>query len=172
MASDETGRDVPRRFIARQPIFDRRQAVFAYELLFRSSFENYFNASDGDRASSDVIESSLLVFGLDRLLGGHRAFVNVTRRVLLEDLVYLLPAARVVVELLEEIQPDAEVLAACRRLKRAGYTIALDDYVHRSDLEPLVALADIVKIDFRATSSDERKRLAALLARPSRLLLA
>jgi len=32
------------RFVARQPIFDRSQNVYGYEILFRNGVENFFNA--------------------------------------------------------------------------------------------------------------------------------
>ena len=47
-------------FIARQPIFDRRLGVYAYELLFRSGFKDFFDHPDPDQASSKVIADSLL----------------------------------------------------------------------------------------------------------------
>ena len=59
-----------------------------------------------------------------------------------------LPAESTVVELLETVKPDADVLHACQELKRNGYVLALDDFVYRPELEPLLALADIVKISF------------------------
>ncbi|MHC4608399.1 MAG: hypothetical protein ACYTAF_15925, partial [Planctomycetota bacterium] len=68
-------------YVARQPIFDRRERVYAYELLYRSSPENFFApGTDGDRASSTVISQSLHVFGFEKLTSGKLAFVNVTRK--------------------------------------------------------------------------------------------
>lgn len=142
-------------FVARQPVFDAAREVFGYELLFRSGLENAFTLEDGDAASCRLIAQSLSVFGLDPLTGGGRAFINFTRDVLLQGLADLLPPSRVVVEILETVQPDAEVAQACRALKAAGYMIALDDFIHRPDLDPLVAMADILKVDFR--SADERQ---------------
>ncbi|MFQ5652807.1 MAG: hypothetical protein ACE5IY_22985, partial [bacterium] len=66
-------------FIARQPIFDNKQQVYAYELLFRSGLDNFFDGSDLSRASSKVIGDSFLVHGLDILIAGKKAFYNVTR---------------------------------------------------------------------------------------------
>src|SRR5216683_1061122 len=63
---------------------------------------------------------------------------------------------------LENIKPDQEVIDSCRRLKQAGYTIALDDFVDSPDWAPLVALADIIKVDFRLT---DRKEQAAIVSR-------
>ncbi len=138
-------------FVARQPIFDSRTSVYAYELLFRSGAENVFSSSDPDAASARVMADSSSLFGLDSLTAGRRAFVNVTRRVLIEGLCLLLPKDWLVVELLETIEPDPEVVAACRDLKDAGYPLALDDFVDRPDYAPLIELADFIKVDFMAT---------------------
>jgi len=44
---------VPEKFIARQPILNVNQDVYAYELLFRSGVENYFSHPDGDQATAN-----------------------------------------------------------------------------------------------------------------------
>lgn len=153
------------RFVARQPIFDRNDRIVAYELLFRSGLETSFRCESVDRASSSVIADSLLVHGLDTITGGRRAFVNVTREVLLGDLATLLPREQVVIELLETVKPEPDVVDACLRLKRAGYTLALDDFVYGAQYEPLLELADIVKVDFLATLGDARVQLARTLSK-------
>jgi c-di-GMP-related signal transduction protein len=151
-------------WLARQPIFDRQQQVVGYELLCRCSPHNAFTHPDPDRASSQVITDSLFAFGLDWLTAGKRAFINVTRHLLVQQLTTLLPATHVVVELLETIEPDAEVIAACRALKQAGYWLALDDFVFHPAFEPLLALADIIKLDFRATTEAQRQEIVARIA--------
>jgi len=140
-------------FMARQPIFDRKRNVFGYELLFRSGLENFFRHDNLDEASSHVLTTSSMVFDLGTVTGKRKAFVNLTRTVLLSDSVTLLPADTTVVELLESIQADEEVLAVCQRLKSLGYQIALDDFVYTENNSSLLTLADIVKVDF--LQSDE-----------------
>jgi c-di-GMP-related signal transduction protein len=120
-------------FVARQPILDSRRRTTAYELLFRSGPENVFPRVDGTFASARVLHDSLHVFGLDTLAPRKRVYINVTRDILLKDVVRVLPPERIVVEILETVTPDDEVLAVCRRLKREGYLIALDDFVFRPD---------------------------------------
>jgi c-di-GMP-related signal transduction protein len=159
-------------FVARQPIFDTRQRVVAYELLFRSGPDNFFPNIDGDVASSRVINDSLMTFGLASLVGSRKVYINVTRRILCEELYAVLPVRRTVVELLENIEPDAQTIAACRDLKRAGYELALDDYVDRPAMDPLVALADVIKIDFLATTREARRALRDRLNRRRPALLA
>ncbi|HKU26676.1 MAG TPA: EAL domain-containing protein [Candidatus Sulfotelmatobacter sp.] len=148
----------PLRYVARQPIFDRQQRVYGYELLFRDGLENAFHG-DVDEASRATLDRSLLM-GLDVLCDGRRAFVNCTQEVLLRGLVSLLPPATAVVEILETVPANRDVLEACRGLKQSGYTIALDDYV-RADAgrDALVEVADIIKVDMRLTTSAERELL-------------
>jgi c-di-GMP-related signal transduction protein len=145
------------RFVARQPIFDGYQHVFGYELLFRNGFEECFQA-DPEHAARTTLDSSLL-FGLDVLCDRRRAFVNCTRNLLVHDLITLLPPDQTVVEVLEDVPPDDRVIAACRRLKKSGYTIALDDFAPSDPREPLSELADILKIDIRATNQEQRSAM-------------
>jgi len=160
------------QFVARQPILDRKNQVQGYELLARSGPDNFFQGKDANVASAQVISQSANVFGLEQLAQGKRLFVNVTRKVLLDGLVRSLPAQHTVVELLENIAADDEVMQACRALKSSGYQLALDDYIDGPASRPLVSLADVVKVDFRACSAAERKQLAQSLARPGLTLLA
>ncbi len=145
-----SGTDV---FVARQPIFDRDVKVFAYELLFRAGPENCFAVgTDPDQASSRVISDGVLLMGLGRLTEGKRAFINFTRTLLVSDYGSILPCDDIVVEVLEHVDADADVVAACRRLKAAGYLIALDDFACTERDDDLVPLADFIKVDFQAVS--------------------
>ncbi|HVG38774.1 MAG TPA: HDOD domain-containing protein [Pyrinomonadaceae bacterium] len=147
-------------FIARQPIFDRQQKVFAYELLFRSGeTKNYVDRTDLDQISSKVIADSCLLLNVEDITAGKKAFVNVTRDVLMGEYFHMLPVGLTAVELLETIEPDEAVIKACRGLKAAGYTLALDDFVYSEKWQALVELADIIKVDFLTTTSGEQKEL-------------
>jgi len=143
------------RFVARQPIFDREKRVFGYELLFRNGVENAFVGGDLDMASRATLDRSVLM-GIDMLCDGKRAFVNCTRDTLIKGLVTLLPANSTVVEILESVPADPDVMAAVQRLKEAGYLIALDDFTTNDAREPLAELADIIKVDLKLTSPEQR----------------
>jgi len=147
-------------FIARQPIFDRKQNVVAYELLFRSSLENYFDATDGDQATSKVIANSFLLFGIEKITGGKKAFINFTHDLLIREYVTLLPERILVVEILESVEPTDQLVEACRKLRQGGYILALDDFRYEQGYDALLSLAHIIKVDFLATGVEERRRLA------------
>lgn len=146
------------RFVARQPIFNRSKKAVAYELLFRQTMENVCRSGDLDQAAKGALDTAVLV-GLDVLSNGLSVYVNCTRDSLLSGYVHLFPPALTVVEILENVVPDAEVVSACRELKQAGYRIALDDFVDAPAFVPLTALADIIKVDFRLSPPDARTAL-------------
>ena len=98
------------KFIARQPIFDEKRKLFAYELLFRSSPENSFRPQR--EASSSLIVDSTMLFDLQMLTGNAKAFINLDLSSLQRGAARLLPPGRVVVE-------DAENLI--RRNRHAGF---------------------------------------------------
>lgn len=146
------------RYVARQPILTGNEQVFGYELLFRDGVEDYFQSTDPDAASRSTVDTSM-VMGLDVLCDGRRAFINCTRETLLRDYITLLPPSQAVAEILGSVPADDLVKAACIRLKEAGYTIALDDFVMNDPRMELVKFADIIKLDMKCTSPEERTML-------------
>jgi EAL and modified HD-GYP domain-containing signal transduction protein len=146
-------------FIARQPIFDPHQKVYGYELLFRSGLDNVFSNVNPDQATAKVMTDSTLLLTMASLSGGKMAFINITRDILLKQYVHLLPSGSTAVEIPEIIQPDPEVLHACRRLKEAGYLLVLDDFVFREEYGALMEMADIVKVDVLSTPPEERRKV-------------
>src|SRR5215217_6890414 len=124
-------------FVARQPIFDARLDVAAYELLFRGS--NSIDRAlieDNDEATSTVVINAFTELGLDTVVGDRRAWVNVSRDFVVRSMAYALPRDRVVLELLENQGADDELIAQLDLLRRDGYTIALDDFTWAPEREP------------------------------------
>ncbi len=147
-------------FVARQPIFDRSERVHAYELLYRSNAtSNEFHNPDGDTASLQVLAGSIMSIGVDQLLSGKKAFINFGRSLLVDELATVLPPEIAVIEVLESVEPDSDVVESCKKLRKMGYTIALDDFVWHPKFEQLLEIADIVKVDMRTTSREEQERL-------------
>jgi c-di-GMP-related signal transduction protein len=147
-------------FLARQAIFDQMGEIHGYELLFRWGLDNHFTG-DPDSATRTIVDTWLL-HGFEELTGRSPYFVNCTREALVEGLMTLLPSNWTVLEVLETVEPDEEVMNACRKMKQMGYGIALDDFQFSKSMERLVELADYVKIDFRLPESQRRKTLRQL----------
>jgi EAL and modified HD-GYP domain-containing signal transduction protein len=137
-------------YVARQPVYDRDRSVVAYELLFRDA-EDATTASvvDAQAATGEAALTAMADIGLDALVGGRRALVNVSRSFLLGEQVLALPPGRVGLEVLESVEPDAEVMARLRDLAGRGYQIMLDDFVLNRATLPLLDVARFVKLDVR-----------------------
>lgn len=147
-------------FLVRQPIFDQRRRLFAYELLFRSGPERCFRA-EAAIVGRDVAGSVMV--GIPLLTDGKLAFVTFSRESLLADFAFALSPDEVVIQLPESLQADCAVLAACERLKRAGFRVALGDVTEHDDAAPLLRFADFVKLDVSKPAAD-RAELARDLA--------
>lgn len=157
-------------FLARQPIVDRKQAVFGYELLYRRAN----GGGPGEMTVADEARSlvnALVEIGLNELVGKHRAFINISEDLLLSKSLDAFPRTRVVLEVLEHVNPTLEVQAEIGRLRKLGYTIALDDFVWNELTEPLVPFADLIKIDVAQVQGEELiETVARLRPFPAKLL--
>lgn len=159
-------------YIARQPIFNSHKRLYAYELLFRESLGEALADVEGNRATTSLLSSTFLTEGIEKIAGGKPCFVNFTEELLTEDIAAFFPKTKMVVEVLEDVAPIPVIIEACKKLSNQGYLIALDDFVYRPELDPLIDLADIIKIDFRLSSQDEIDRMIFRLSRWKVKLLA
>ena len=149
-------------FVARQPIFDSKERLFAYELLYRrNALAQRADVEDTHFMSADVIVGTFLGVGMDALTGNAFGFVNFGREQLVSDSWQLLERDRVVIELLETVACDDETIAACRRLVDAGYRLALDDYEIDPRTAPLLELASIVKLDVLGRTPEQIQTIAS-----------
>lgn len=157
-------------YVARQPIYDRKLNVYAYEVLFRNSARQA-EMDCGDRATSEVIVNTLMDIGLERIVGSHIAFINFTEGFLTGELPLPPIHDKVVLEVLENIEPEPELIDGLAQLAAEGYRIALDDFEYDEKYVPLLQLAHIVKLDVLALDADTlRETVRILRAYPLKLL--
>jgi len=160
-------------YVARQPVFDRNRKVIGYELLYRSGSTNSCDSADGTEASLAVIRNTFLLLGEWVVAPPGKTFIKLTRDLLVNSVAKVLPHQSTVLEILEDIEPEEEVVHACMGLKEAGYTLAFDDYTLDSTPKtPLLELADIVKVDFTKNTNEQSQAIAQRLANGHRQLLA
>lgn len=162
--------------VARQPIFDRKMQVYAYELLYRQmdtdgAYKPSSDVSD-DQASSSVIFNSFYNINIQEMTGGRPAFINFTANLINMEIATLLPPQTLVVEILETVKVTPEIVRRCQELKAQGYRIALDDFIPHENAAQLVRIADIIKIDFLSLSIAQIRHIMHTLKRPGLLFLA
>lgn len=160
-------------FVARQPIFDRGQKVVAYEILYRSKeSDTQAEIANPDEATTEVFRNTFMEIGLDQVAGSRRAFINLTRPFLMGEQPLPFSHENVTLEVLEDVIPDENLIQSVQRLSNRGYTIALDDFIFRKELLPLIKIADIIKIDIRQLSKESLEKHVELLKRFDLELLA
>jgi len=148
-------------FLGRQPIVDRRQELFAFELLFRSGKKNAAVFDDSLKATAVVITNAFNELGVETVLGRYRGFINLTEPLLMSDMIQLLPRDRVVLEVLETVRPTPQVAARCFELRDMGFSLALDDVASDDDaFEPLLPAIEYIKIDVKQVATDALPALA------------
>jgi EAL and modified HD-GYP domain-containing signal transduction protein len=137
----------PNVFVARQPIMRTDSTVAGYELLYRSPLDPHLVDRNPRAATGHVLATALFSIGLERLVGASRAWINFPRSWLIDGVIGVLPHDRVVLEVLESVHIDDDLLGTCTTLKERGFTLALDRFEPNDEREPLLKLADYVKVD-------------------------
>jgi EAL and modified HD-GYP domain-containing signal transduction protein len=162
-------------YLGRQPVLDRHQALFGYELLFRSTPVGQANIGQGAAAgaldpglnATAAVIAHAAQLGLARAIGDATCFLNVDAAVLASDIYAFLPRERTVLEIAASVAPDDAVLARLAELAGHGFQFALDGIGSGPTGDParlqrLLPLARFVKLDLRSTV---QPALAALVAR-------
>ncbi|HEV2612812.1 MAG TPA: EAL domain-containing protein [Noviherbaspirillum sp.] len=159
-------------FLARQPILNRDQSLAAYELLFRSAAAGPANVTDDLAATASVIAHASEL-GMENVIGTSRGFVNVDAAVLLSDIILFLPKDKIVLEILETVKVTPALINRVAELAKEGYVFALDDVIADSnDVQQLLPLVEIIKVDIVNMESADLVRLATQFKTAKKKLLA
>lgn len=144
--------------VARQPIFDRRKEVFAYELLFKSDFHGHMRRKPGKTKNGSPMKAvdTLMISSLKQLTHGKRALIGFSRDMLLHEIPKMFPSALLGIGVEEEEDPGLRVTRILEQLKQSGYLLVVDDNIYNAADINLVRLADIIGVDFRAAGLKKR----------------
>lgn len=115
-------------------------------------------------ASSKVLSNTFISIGIEDLTAGAPAFINFPKDLILNRIPLMFSPENLVIEILEDVEPGAEIIEVCRDFAERGYLIALDDFTYSPKYNSLLTLSKIVKLDFRALSPDELKSAIRNLA--------
>lgn len=152
-------------YIGRQPVFDAKLEVVAYDLLYRESEANEARVADAEAATGRVIVDAVTEFGLDRLVGRHPALIRMGAGFLGDERVLALPPDRVILHLLEPPHVDAALVEAVQALAGRGYHVCLGDFFYTDEWAPLLPFVHMVKVDVSALNRFQVQRQLAELRR-------
>ncbi|TCC03492.1 EAL domain-containing protein [Kosakonia quasisacchari] len=142
-------------FVARQAIFDNQLNTVGYELLFRNSMDNRFPDISAEQATTQLIEEQFLSAPVGRKSDNSTVYVNFPYQLLVEGLAETLPINRVVIEILENAEPDIKLLETVKRMHTLGFRIALDDFAPGNQWEAFMPYVNVIKFDIRRSQHEE-----------------
>lgn len=147
-------------FIARQPIFDRKEKVKAYELLYRDA-DNLDRAviTDYDAATRKLVANAVTVFDIQRLANFNPAFINFGYDLIMSDFLKTLVPSQVVIDLADDVLYNEDVVDKIREYKNLGYKFAIKPALANPIFDKLINLMDVIMIDIREYSFEELKTL-------------
>ena len=149
-------------FIARQPILDKEQDLFAYELLFRNGSNDSYPQHDPKK--SELINARFNTLGIDDISGDQRAFINFLPDTIINRFPEELSPNNMVVELTQNPAVNTSFMNACEFLKNSGYTIALNDNRLESAVLSPYPYIDIIKVDINKVSEQKLEEHVPALA--------
>ena len=158
-----------RASIRRRGVHDRDGALVGYEMIFSAGADA--GGEPADLAISRVMTTAFAEFGLHRLGPRRSLFVNLTRGFATGRLPMPFGPHGVVLELLGDLEVDAELVEGAASLKRAGYRLAIDGYVGGPEHERLLPLVDVVKVDLAAMGAELGELVAYVRSELPRTLL-
>ncbi len=150
--------------LAAQPIYDRDNRMSGVELLYRNDAGQSALEVGEHKATNELLFN--FCTGVSEQVPTYRcpAFVNVSKSFLLSGTFLPVDPSRIVVELVERIDPTPQVIEAVERWRAKGFTFALDDFDFKPEWEPLLQSVSIIKVDISQTPLEQavayRQRLA------------
>ena len=150
-------------YVARQPIVDTSQQLYAYELLFRDGEKNCFPNISPDEATSRILAASHLNVGLESVTNGAQAFINFHTDTLLYRFPTSLDPKNVVIEITETVDVSDDLVEACKQINSQGYRLALDDYDLEEKWQVLLPLISIIKFDITTVTDEQIREAVPLL---------
>ncbi|MFT7002738.1 MAG: EAL and modified HD-GYP domain-containing signal transduction protein [Sulfurimonas sp.] len=137
-------------YIARQPILDKHNNLFAYELLYRDSNKSS-NIKNDRHATVTVLSNVLNKFGVKNLLGNHKAFIKADKKFLTHDVVFCIPKEHFIFALQANMQITDALQERIIKLHTMGYILAINDTVLNSEVlsnfSNLLKYISYIKID-------------------------
>lgn len=158
-------------YLGRQPVLDRNQALFGYELLFRSAPAGPADIDSGLSATATVIAHAAQM-GLARAIGDATCFLNVDADVLHGDIFAFLPRERTVLEIAASVEPNDALLARLAELGGHGFKFAAQGLAGNANLERLLPFVSYVKMDLRTMPIVRMLTLAPRVREAGRKLIA
>jgi EAL and modified HD-GYP domain-containing signal transduction protein len=113
-------------YIARQPILDKQNNIFAYELLYRDSAQSS-NIQNDRHATVTVLSNVLNKFGVKNLLDNKKAFIKTDKKFLNHEVVFCIPKKHFIFSMHANMELTESLTKRIIQLHEMGYMLAIND---------------------------------------------
>lgn len=152
--------------ISKQKIFDSKNQVYAYELLFKDASNKPAGISSTIKGTAQLILSSITSKELDKLLGDKTlAFINVDDETFLKGILDVLDKDRFILNILEDINLTDKVLAKIIQYRKRGFRLSLERFDSSAQMimkfKSLFNYIDFIKMDVLLSEPENLKKVMA-----------
>lgn len=152
--------------ISKQKIFDNKNQVYAYELVFKDSSNNETGLSTNIKGTAQLIMSSITSKELDKLLGNKTvAFINIDEEALQKGILDVLDKDRFVLNIMENINLTENVISKIIQYKKRGFTLSLEHFDSSAQMlakfNRLFNYIDIIKMDVVLSEPENLEKVMA-----------
>ncbi|MCW8895052.1 MAG: EAL domain-containing protein [Sulfurimonas sp.] len=153
--------------ISKQKIFDNKNQLYAYALVFKdSSNSTEIAMSNNVKETSQLIISSITSKELDALLGRKTlAFVNVDEETLSKGILDVLDNERFVINILDDINLTEKTIAKIIQYKKRGFKLSIEHFDSSAQMitkfSRLFNYIDIIKMDVVLSEPENLEKVMA-----------
>jgi EAL and modified HD-GYP domain-containing signal transduction protein len=150
--------------ISKQKIFDTKNRVFAYELVFKDSLNNTKDISTSVKETAQLIVNSISGNELNKLLQKKTlGFINIDENILTRGMLDILDKDRFVLNILADIDLTQQVLTKIIQYKKRGFKISLEHFDSSASMlikfKKLFNYIDILKMDILTSEQENLKKV-------------
>ncbi|MGB0205470.1 MAG: EAL and HDOD domain-containing protein, partial [Neptuniibacter sp.] len=149
--------------MVRQPIFNDKLKIVAYQLRYKQSEQAEHSLFDSDSEGSNLLINTFTSLCQDGKLGRVPLLLPFPNHMLSDDEPLMLPQRGLVIEISPDIEVTDTVISHVKELRKNDYRVALDGFALQPNLLPLVKLVNIVKVDFSQVGKRKIEPLVRML---------
>lgn len=142
--------------VARRPVLDSSQEVFAYEIIFKNNIENK-TISENSNLINEGISDDIEFFEDSNLTDGKKIFINFNADLIKNKAPFLLSNKNIGIEISEDLNSENEIVNIIKKLKENDYLLILNHPEAVLSENILYNYADIIKLDYKSNAKTELK---------------
>ncbi|MFW6001405.1 MAG: EAL and HDOD domain-containing protein [Halanaerobium sp.] len=148
--------------IIRRPVLNKNKELIAYELLYQNKRSKNYKGSNFEY-TTDRLNEDFRFVEENNLSDGKKIFIEFDNNLFKGEVSELIFKDQIGVEISYQLEQTNDIIKGIKELKNKGSLIILDNPDLNNAEQPLIGLADIVKIDFNKFSLEKLQAFISML---------